>query len=186
MPAFSVSCSIPPVWIWLGSCNTNHTTNRGGSRNQSAHSPQKGQTALLGHRGDAPAVLPLVPDTGVEGQAVIAGGGGAGGVRLQHLFYRHYLIRPCSQLGGPGNGVPWVQSVQVPKVIPDPPVVVEWGSAALPHFCDRFAPPPLRTVRTPLDVHGSPSLLHLTKLFCHELACDNLRRPPMFSAVWQS
>ena len=42
---------------------------------------------------------------------------------------------------------------------------VEWGGTALPHFCGRFAPTPLRTVLTPFDVHGSPSLLRLTKLF---------------------
>ena len=42
--------------------------------------------------GDAPAVLPLVPDTGVEGQTVIAGGGGAGGIRFQHLLDADHLI----------------------------------------------------------------------------------------------
>ena len=109
MPGFSVSFSIPPVRIWLGSCNTNHITNPGGSRSQSTHSPQKWQTGLLGYCGDAPAVLPLVPDTGVEGQTVIAGGGGAGGIRFQHLLDADHLIGAGPQLGGvtvsPGSSV---------------------------------------------------------------------------------
>ena len=65
-------------------------------------------------------------------------------------------------------------------------VVVEWEGTALPRFCGRFAPTPLRTVLTPFDVHGSPLLFRFTKLFCRESSCDNPRKLLMFYAVWRS
>ena len=179
MPIFCLSCLLPPFPVWWGS--TLRTISQFWWKVE-----RNRQTALLGHSGDTPAVGSLVFDTGLKGEPVVAGGCGAAGVGLQYLFHADHLVGAGAQLGCPGDGIAYLQRVELAKVISDTAIVVEWGSTALPHFCGRFAPPPLRTVRTPLDVHGSPSLLHLTKLFCHELACDNLRRPPMFSAVWQS
>lgn len=135
---------------------------------------------------DHPAISGLISDAGIQGQPVITAGRRAAGIRFRHFGNAGDGVSSRSQLCCVCDGIACAEGVYLPKVIIHAPVMVEWGSAALSHFCDRFAPPPLRTVRTPLDVHGSPSLLHLTKLFCHELACDNFRRPPMFSAVWQS
>ena len=74
----------------------------------------------------------MVPDAGKQGQAVIRGGGGASGVRLLYLLDADHLIGTGAELGSPGNGITWLQSVQVSKVIPDAPVVPGDTAVAIP------------------------------------------------------
>ena len=86
-------------------------------------SSEIGRQHYLANSGDTPAVSPLVFDTGIKGESVVAGGCGAAGVGLEHLFHRNNFVGPCPQLGGPGNGITWLQGVQVSKVILYTPVV---------------------------------------------------------------
>ena len=137
-------------------------------------------------RPDTPPIGGLVLHAGIEGDLIVCGGGQAGGVVDGHLGHAGDGIVPSAQRGGEGDYIAVFQRVDFTEVIAHTPVVVEWGGTALPHSCGRFAPPPLRTVLTPLDVHGSPSLLRLTKLSFHESAYDSFHRPLTFCAAWQS
>ena len=78
---------------------------------------------LAFHSLDTPAVCPLIPHTGKQRDTVVTVSGGAAGICLQYLFYTDHLIGACAQLGGPGNGIAWLQGVQILKIISDTPVV---------------------------------------------------------------
>ena len=90
------------------------------------------QTALLGHSGDAPAVGPLVFDTGIKGEPVVAGGCGAAGVGLQYLFHADHLVGAGAQLGCPGDGIAYLQRVELAKVISDTAIVTRDTAVAVP------------------------------------------------------
>lgn len=137
-------------------------------------------------RPDTPPIGGLVLHAGIEGDLIVCGGGQAGGIGHGHLCDAGHRVGHGAQDGGEGDGIAGSQCVDLTKIVAHTAIVVEWGGTALPHSCGRFAPPPLRTVLTPLDVHGSPSLLRLTKLSFHESAYDSFHRPLTFCAAWQS
>lgn len=110
-------------------------------------------------RPDTPPIGGLVLHARIKGDLVVDGGGQAGGVVDGHLGHAGDGIVPSAQRGGEGDYIAVFQRVDFTEVIAHTPVVVEWGGTALPHSCGRFAPPPLRTVLTPLDVHGFPFTL---------------------------
>ena len=125
MPIFCLSCLLPPFPVWWGS------TLRTISQFWRKVEPNR-QTALLGHGGDAPAVVTLVPHTGVQGQSIITGGGGAAGVGLLYLGHAGYFIGPSPQLGGPGDGIAYLQRVELAKVISDTAIVTRDTAVAVP------------------------------------------------------
>ena len=113
---------------------------------------------LAFHSLDTPAVCPLIPHTGKQRDTVVTGSGGAAGICLQYLFYTDHLIGACAQLGGPGNGIAWLQGMQVSKIIPDPAVVTRNAAVAVPDtsaremtgpFCQSAAVCPFVDLRRP-------------------------------------
>ena len=68
------------------------------------------------HRGDAPALVPLVADAGVKREHILAGVRKTAAVRLADLADIRHLVGAGTQLGGQGNLVPDVQRVDLPEV----------------------------------------------------------------------
>ena len=85
------------------------------------------------YRANAPAVFPLVPNAGKEGNAVLAGGFQHGVIRLADLGNAGDSIRPGSLLGGQGDPVPVLQGVDFSEVAVGPPVVGREGDVAIPN-----------------------------------------------------
>ena len=54
------------------------------------------------------------------------------------------MIGPCAQLGGPGDRVPWLQGMQVSKIISDPAVVTRNTAVAVPDTSAREMTGPFR------------------------------------------
>ena len=88
---------------------------------------------LVFYRADTPAVFPLVPNAGKQGDAVLAGGFQHGVIRLADLGNAGDGIRPGSLLGGQGDPVPVLQGVDFSEVAVGPPVVGREGDVAIPN-----------------------------------------------------
>lgn len=79
-----------------------------------------------------PPVGPLIPDTGIEGDPVVAGSCRITGICFQYLFNADNLISPCAQLSGPGDSIARLQGMQIPEVISDAPVVTRNTAVSVP------------------------------------------------------
>ena len=76
------------------------------------------QTVLsLLNGGDAPTVLRLIHDAGVQRDTVVRGGGGAAGVVHADLLHAGNGIGPGPQQGGQGDGVASFQGVDLAEEI---------------------------------------------------------------------
>lgn len=82
--------------------------------------------------GDAPALVPLVADAGVERQHIFAGVRKAAAIRFADLENIRYLVGTGAQLGGQGNFVPDVQRVDLAEVAVGAPVVGGEADIAVP------------------------------------------------------
>lgn len=128
---------------------------------KSCHTSVGGSSHLDGL--DAPSAAGVAGDAGDQRDAVVRGGRQIAPIIVADFFHSLHFIGAGAQRRGVGDPVAPLQVFDFADGVCGAPVVVEWGNAALPHFCGRFASPPLRTVLTPLDVYGSPSLLRLYK-----------------------
>ena len=82
---------------------------------------------------DAVTEVPLVPDTGIEGEAAFAGLLQAAPVRLADLGDCGDLVGLCPQPGGEGDLVSGVQGVDLSKVVVGSPVVRRETDVASPY-----------------------------------------------------
>ena len=84
------------------------------------------------NRSHTPTEVPLIPDAGVQRQAVLGGILQAAQVRFRHLGNGGHLIGPGPLLGGQGDFVPGLQGMDFAEIAVGPPVVGGQSDVAVP------------------------------------------------------
>lgn len=82
--------------------------------------------------GDAPALVPLVADAGVERQHIFAGVRKTAAIRFADLENIRYLVGAGAQLGGQGDLIPDVQRVDLAEIVVGAPVMGGEADVAVP------------------------------------------------------
>ena len=127
--------------MWKSSSQLHHITGDGQKSNRT--DPAKRRKKSSFHRGDAPALVPLVADAGVKREHILAGVRKTAAVRLADLADIRHLVGAGTQLGRQGDLVPDVQRVDLPEVAVGAAVMGGEADVAVPDGGVLKVPDPL-------------------------------------------